>query len=156
MKKEKIEPDIAEILLKIQQQLTFLDKKIDALVARPPEKTFSPEAPRPFRHFDRPSYSQGDRRPDNNYRDRPMHKAVCAECSKECQVPFRPTQDRPVYCKDCFSNRKSDSPFRGSRDDAPREERPFRRSRSDSPRGGAKKKFFDKKRPVFKRRKPRD
>lgn len=33
---------------------------------------------------------------------REMHKAVCADCGKECEVPFKPDQDRPVYCRDCF------------------------------------------------------
>ncbi|MBF0485158.1 MAG: DNA-directed RNA polymerase [Candidatus Omnitrophica bacterium] len=39
-------------------------------------------------------------------RPREFHKAVCAECKKECEVPFKPSNDRPVYCKDCFSKRK--------------------------------------------------
>ena len=39
-------------------------------------------------------------------RPREMHKAVCAECQKECEVPFKPSGDRPVYCKECFSKRK--------------------------------------------------
>ena len=39
-------------------------------------------------------------------RPREMHKATCAECKKECEVPFKPSGDRPVYCKDCFSKRK--------------------------------------------------
>ena len=34
---------------------------------------------------------------------REMHDAVCAQCGKNTQVPFRPSQDRPVYCSDCFS-----------------------------------------------------
>jgi len=34
--------------------------------------------------------------------DREMHKAVCADCGKECEVPFKPTEGRPVKCKDCF------------------------------------------------------
>ncbi len=37
---------------------------------------------------------------------REMHKAVCADCKKECEVPFKPREDRPVYCKDCFSKHK--------------------------------------------------
>ena len=36
-----------------------------------------------------------------------MHDAVCAKCGKDCQVPFRPSGDKPVLCRDCFS--KSDS-----------------------------------------------
>ncbi len=38
--------------------------------------------------------------------DREMHKATCAECKKECDVPFKPNAARPVYCKDCYSKRK--------------------------------------------------
>ena len=37
---------------------------------------------------------------------RQMHDATCADCGSACQVPFRPTQDRPVYCSDCFSKHK--------------------------------------------------
>ncbi|MCH7522751.1 MAG: zinc-ribbon domain containing protein [Chloroflexi bacterium] len=37
---------------------------------------------------------------------RQMHDAVCADCGSACQVPFMPTQDRPVYCSDCFSKHK--------------------------------------------------
>lgn len=36
-------------------------------------------------------------------RDRTMHKATCSSCGKECEVPFRPSGDKPVYCNDCFS-----------------------------------------------------
>ncbi len=34
---------------------------------------------------------------------REMHDAVCADCGVETQVPFKPTNGRPVYCSDCFS-----------------------------------------------------
>lgn len=33
---------------------------------------------------------------------REMFKATCAECGKPCEVPFRPSGERPVYCRDCF------------------------------------------------------
>ncbi|MBU0533565.1 MAG: hypothetical protein KJ887_02050 [Candidatus Omnitrophica bacterium] len=38
---------------------------------------------------------------------REMYKAVCAECKQECEVPFKPKDDRPIYCKACFTKRKS-------------------------------------------------
>ena len=38
-----------------------------------------------------------------------MFKTTCAECHKECEVPFKPSGDRPVYCKECFSKRKNAS-----------------------------------------------
>lgn len=37
---------------------------------------------------------------------REMHAAVCAECGKEAQVPFKPRGDRPVYCSACFSTQR--------------------------------------------------
>ena len=37
---------------------------------------------------------------------REMHKANCGDCQKECEVPFKPSGGRPVYCKECFSKRK--------------------------------------------------
>ncbi|MCP3682848.1 MAG: DNA-directed RNA polymerase [bacterium] len=37
---------------------------------------------------------------------REMHKATCAECGQECEVPFKPSGDRPVYCKDCYKKKK--------------------------------------------------
>lgn len=33
--------------------------------------------------------------------------AVCAECGKETTLPFRPTQGRPVYCRECFGHHKN-------------------------------------------------
>lgn len=35
--------------------------------------------------------------------NREMFTTTCAACGKEAVVPFRPTEDRPVYCSDCFS-----------------------------------------------------
>ena len=39
-------------------------------------------------------------------REREMHTAICAECNKECTVPFKPSGNRPVYCKECFSKQR--------------------------------------------------
>lgn len=40
-----------------------------------------------------------------------MHKAICDNCGKECEVPFRPTSGKPVYCSSCFESHggRSDS-----------------------------------------------
>jgi CxxC-x17-CxxC domain-containing protein len=37
---------------------------------------------------------------------REMHDAVCAACGVETKVPFKPRNDRPIYCRDCFSTTK--------------------------------------------------
>lgn len=45
--------------------------------------------------------------------DRPMFKTTCSNCGNECEVPFRPTSGKPVYCSNCFEkmgNSRSDSP----------------------------------------------
>jgi CxxC-x17-CxxC domain-containing protein len=33
---------------------------------------------------------------------REMFAATCSQCGKETEVPFRPTNGKPVYCSDCF------------------------------------------------------
>ena len=43
----------------------------------------------------------------NGTQPRELFKAVCADCGKETEVPFRPSEDRPVYCFDCFNKRKA-------------------------------------------------
>jgi DNA-directed RNA polymerase len=37
---------------------------------------------------------------------REMHKAVCSDCGAETEVPFKPTEGRPVYCKECYQKHK--------------------------------------------------
>ena len=35
-----------------------------------------------------------------------MHSSVCSDCGKQCEVPFRPTRDRPVYCQECWVKKR--------------------------------------------------
>lgn len=35
-----------------------------------------------------------------------MHKATCSDCGASCEVPFRPTGEKPVYCNNCFGAHK--------------------------------------------------
>ncbi|MBI2045347.1 DNA-directed RNA polymerase [Candidatus Pacearchaeota archaeon] len=37
---------------------------------------------------------------------REMHKAVCSECKQDCEVPFKPTEGKPVYCKECYAKHR--------------------------------------------------
>ncbi|MBS3155147.1 DNA-directed RNA polymerase [Candidatus Woesearchaeota archaeon] len=48
---------------------------------------------------------------NRSFGPREMHKAVCSDCGKECEVPFKPGVDaegkpRPVYCKECYQKHK--------------------------------------------------
>jgi CxxC-x17-CxxC domain-containing protein len=89
------------------------------------------------RSFDRARGSQGRQGFDRDSRGRQgidrgpreMHKSVCAECGKECEVPFRPTGDRPVYCQECWATRRpSRTENRGQREYSQQD-----RQRSPSP-----------------------
>ena len=48
----------------------------------------------------------GGGRSGGGYQQREMHDVTCAACGVATQVPFRPSTDRPVYCRDCFSQNK--------------------------------------------------
>ena len=39
-------------------------------------------------------------------RERVETTTNCSACGKETTVPFRPTQCRPVFCRECFQSRK--------------------------------------------------
>lgn len=38
--------------------------------------------------------------------NREMFTATCASCGNEAKVPFKPREDRPVYCSECFAKMK--------------------------------------------------
>lgn len=62
-----------------------------------------------------------------------MYKATCSNCGKECEVPFRPTSGKPVYCSDCFEKM-------GGRGD---------RQSFDRPRNEERKPSFDQNKTQF-------
>ncbi len=51
----------------------------------------------------------GDSFGGNSMGDREMHKATCADCGNECEVPFKPTEGRSVYCRECFRKHRKPS-----------------------------------------------
>lgn len=51
---------------------------------------------------------------------RPMFPAVCASCGTETMVPFKPSSDRPVYCRNCFDAKKASGGTGRERRSAPR------------------------------------
>lgn len=144
--------DLGSMIGRIQQQLTFLEKKIDTLIAqsqaRPSgEKSFQ----KPFQRFDRPRQFEG--RPDIPPRERTLYKAICADCKNPCEVPFKPSQDRPVYCRDCFAKRKNAGPFKARPDDKAGEAPAIQTYHADSGHADKIHKTGKKKRTVPKRRK---
>ncbi len=47
----------------------------------------------------RSNYGGGFDRPQ-----RQMFPAICASCGVETEVPFQPSGEKPVYCRDCFQS----------------------------------------------------
>lgn len=37
---------------------------------------------------------------------REMFTVICDQCGEETQVPFRPTNGRPVYCRSCMDQKR--------------------------------------------------
>ena len=74
----------------------------------------------------------GDR---GGFREKPtMHKAVCDECGKECEVPFRPSNDKPIFCDACFGGKRE-----GGRNDSRSSHSP----RSSAPAADYSKQFSE-------------
>ena len=42
------------------------------------------------------------------YGQRQMYSVTCSNCGQQAEVPFQPRGDRPVYCRDCFANQKTE------------------------------------------------
>ncbi len=136
-------PDIMALINKMMQQLGSVEKKIDGLVS-----LSSPAGRRPD-----PVQRPPDRKQDNGFRERILHKAICADCNKECEIPFKPSAGRPVYCKECFVKRKNgamppkEKPENGSSERVLVYERSFQRDQALSAQ-----KIAEKKRPAARRR----
>jgi len=96
--------DIAGLMDKIQSQLDSLERKLDTLISQSSGRSQD----RPFRgrSFGGRSFGEDRGRRDDRSRERILTKVICAECGQECEVPFKPTADRPVYCRECFAKRK--------------------------------------------------
>ena len=45
--------------------------------------------------------------PGSQSYQRTVTATVCSQCGKETTVPFKLTQGRPVYCRECFQQRRA-------------------------------------------------
>ena len=49
--------------------------------------------------------------------DRPeMTTVICDSCKQRCEVPFKPTSNKPVYCDECFKKMSSSKSGHGGKD----------------------------------------
>ncbi len=108
-------------------------------------------------------YGNGPRRDQGSNRPTELFATTCSECSKKCEVPFKPSNDKPVFCSACFGIKKSanetrDSGNRNDRSDRsntknarpdytqlPRDQRP---PRHDASRGNSDNGILELKRQI--------
>jgi CxxC-x17-CxxC domain-containing protein len=85
------------------------------------EVPFKPSGDKPvycsecFGNKERGGSNRGERKnfERSSYGEKQMYSAVCDECGKKCELPFKPSGDKPVYCSDCFRNKGADNSNRG-------------------------------------------
>lgn len=105
------EPDIWDAMLKMREQLMALDRKMDLVLMLVSKQSSAqsnaqqrPQAPAAKPNFVPPVKNSGQ--------GRPVFRATCADCQKDCELPFKPSGDRPVYCKECFAKRRAGNNFK--------------------------------------------
>ena len=72
----------------------------------------SPSRNGPRRNSDRSPRGNSDRFPRRDFRprnseERNSHTTKCDACGNTCEVPFKPTAGKPVYCDNCFKSNKN-------------------------------------------------
>ena len=148
--KKDVSSAMVELINKMREEIAVIAAKIDTLISK---SSIRPAEAKPFQQPGHIHNNQSDRAQGNNFRERVLHRAICADCKKGCEVPFKPSGERPVYCKECFSKRKARGPFKARPDDRPREPAPAQAAYAAKPQGAVRKKPAAKKRPAAKRKK---
>lgn len=115
--------DIVGLITALVERLVTLEAKIDTVLsrvsARPPETTRQHNAP-----------SMPNTQPKNT---RIMYTAICADCGINCEVPFKPTAGRSVYCKKCYSARRNSGSSAPRADTRSREIQPVHARHPEKP-----------------------
>ena len=96
----KVDPYLEGLMTKLLERLVGLEKKMDRVIAQTGSSSGG-EHPKPFQI---PPANQPSRH------NRQLYEAICADCSKVCEVPFQPSENRAVYCKACWAKRKGQAP----------------------------------------------
>lgn len=102
---------------------------------------------------DRPRFNdRGDRGSDRGPVE--MHSAVCDNCGKSCEVPFRPTSGKPVYCSNCFESKREGSDSRSSGYERRSPERPDNGLSEINAKLDNILRLLESQKPVVKEKKP--
>jgi CxxC-x17-CxxC domain-containing protein len=84
--------------------------------------------------------SRGGRDSGRDSGGRPsMHQATCDKCGKDCEVPFKPTSGKPIFCSRCFDKNQNEEPKKYGRERSDRSDRSDRNFNS----GDSRKRSYD-------------
>jgi CxxC-x17-CxxC domain-containing protein len=95
-------PDLVTAMMKLVERLEVLEKKTDLVISQTAVRLSVPSS-----HAQPPQRPPDVSQQNHGPRERILYDAVCADCCKNCKVPFRPSENRPVYCPECFAIRKA-------------------------------------------------
>jgi CxxC-x17-CxxC domain-containing protein len=93
----KVDPYLEGLMAKLLERLVSLEKKMDTLMSKVGNLSSAANVQPKSQIQHAPPPRQ----------ERTLYEAICADCHKVCEVPFRPTETRPVYCKECWAKRKA-------------------------------------------------
>jgi len=107
-KKAKKNNDVVGVMVQIQEQLAQMNQKLDSFMTKSlTELADARAASKPVVIRQAPAQTFA-RPPQQNYPPRrTMYAVVCFECGKDTELPFKPSGNRPVYCRECFALKKS-------------------------------------------------
>jgi CxxC-x17-CxxC domain-containing protein len=82
----------------------------------PREREYNMDSPRrdSGRRFEGNPRRDSGRGFNRNKPDFQKTKVICSSCGEECEVPFRPSSNKPVYCDACFSRKDKGGSGRNS------------------------------------------
>jgi len=153
-KKLKKSSDVTGMMVQIQEQLATMDQKLDSFMTKSLTElaqALAASKPAPIRPLaPAPAHSNVSPRPSDR-QGRPMFSVICFECGNDCEVPFKPNGNRPIYCRECFAKRKA-----GHGSNARVHQRYLTPESEPAPADGrakiSRKKVVDRKKPAAKKR----
>lgn len=95
-----VDPYLEGFMTKLLDRLVSLEKKVETILVQ-----MTPKPAPSVSDNQKPVPMAEPKAPQR--RERLLYEAICADCSKICEVPFKPVEGRAVYCKQCFALRKS-------------------------------------------------
>jgi len=98
----KVDPYLEGLVAKLLDRLVSLENKVDLVVSQTQHMTLGSGQ----NHKNNGDFVSKPQPP----RNRTMYEVRCSSCHKLCEVPFRPTESRPVFCKPCFAQSKLGGP----------------------------------------------